>query len=527
MIIDRNICNNKGLSGLYYFMNTKSFKTKIIFSILLFVLAFSFGLMWASIVPPDNEAPDEASHVNMVYFLKEEKRIPVFNHEKEIKPTRYDSRILSGAYYSMAYNSPLSYLPFISLARSPTENFSKSNVLPMRVISVLFIALFGVFLFLALSNFQPQNPTLAAAVSLFAVLIPQVIFTAGYVNIEPIALLISAISFYFLSRIVTAKDKRLGNFIGLGLALSLLGLTKANYLIFVVFSFLVLIINIVKSEKRRRPTIYSLISAGIFVIFNLWWWIRNIALYGDPLIIGYIQREIVDKAPEWVLSPAKLGYNIITIFERKDFLKFTFFGFFANLGGASIFLPLAFYIIFFLMIITCLYLVFKNIKQNRYSEFVWSTIAVSLAAILYFANKNLHDFSPQGRHLFPLLIPLIAVIYLGLANLSKIWQKIISLFLIMFGVISSLWGLWLTVDQYYVRGVAYSNVSNSGKIVTVFSWRPIDFSKYNNLLNYIVKDNPIIFQNVMLVTLAFIFLLSLMLIIYFIIHTQDQSGSSD
>lgn len=502
------------------FMNNKFLKLKIIFSILIFVLAFSFGLIWAMIVPPNNEAPDEASHVNMVYFLKEEKRIPVFNHEIKIEPTFYDPRLLSGAYYSMAYNSPLSYLPFISLAKSPTENFSKSNVLPMRVISTLFIALFGLFLFLALNNFNPKNPIPAFIVSIFAVLMPQVIFTAGYVNIEPIALLISAVSFYFLSRIAVAEGKRVGDFIWLGIFLGLLGLCKANYLIFIAFCFLVLVFNIFKSKNRRWPAIYSLISAGIFLIFNLWWWVRNIALYGDPLIMGYIQREIVDKAPEWVLSPARQGYNIVTIFERKDFLKFTFLGFFANLGGASIFLPRIFYIIFFLIIIACLYFVFKNIKQNNHSEFIWSMAIVSVTAILYFANKNLYDFSPQGRHLFPLLIPIMAVIYFALLNFNKIWQKIIGLFLLLFAVISSLWGLWLTIDQYYVRGVAYSNINNSGKIVSAFSWSPIDFSKYNNLLNYIIKENPVIFQNVMLAIMAAIFIISLVLIIIFLLISQ-------
>lgn len=508
-------------------MNNESFKIKIIFSILIFALASSFGLIWAMIVPPNNEAPDEASHVNMVYFLKEENRIPVFNREIGIEPTRYDSRIPSGAYYSMAYNSPLSYLPFISLAESPTENFSKGNILPMRVISTFFIALFGVFLFLALDSFTPKNPTLALTASLFAVLIPQLIFTAGYINIEPIALFISAVSFYFLCRIITAEDKRVGNFIGLGLFFGLLGLCKANYLIFIFFCFLVLIINIIKSKKKKWPTIYSLISAGIFIAINLWWWIRNIALYGDPLIMGYIQREIIDKAPSWMRTPAEQGYNIVTIFERRDFLKFTFLGFFANLGGASIFLPIIFYVIFFITITACLCLALKKIKQNKYSEFVWAALIVSVFALIYFAGKNLYDFSPQGRHLFPLIIPLSAVIYLALSSLSNIRQKVIGVFLIVFNTTASLWGLMLVIDQYYVRGVAYSNAINSGKTVSAFSWRPVDLSKYNNLLNYIVNENPAIFQNMMLAIMIFVFFLSLILIIYFIFQTQDQPGSPD
>lgn len=503
-------------------MNIKFNQLKIIFSILLFAITFSFGLIWAAIVPPDNEAPDESSHINMVYFLKEDKKIPIFNHEEKINLTFYDHRLLSGAYYSMAYNSPLSYLPFVPLAKSPTENFSKGNVLPMRVISALFIALFGVFIFLAFNNFDWQKSIVALIVSLFAVLIPQVIFTAGYINIEPIALFISAILFYFLSRIITAKEKKIGNHIGLGVFLGLLGLCKANYLIFVFYCFLVLIINIFKLKKRKRPTIYSLISAGIFIAINLWWWIRNIALYGDPLILGYIQSEIINKAPDWVVTPARQGYNIVTIFERKDFLKFTFFGFFANLGGASIFLPRIFYFIFFLIIIVCFLITVKNVKGNKYPEIIWSTIIVSVASLLYFANKNLYDFSPQGRHLFPLIIPLMTAVYFALSNLKRAKQIFFGLFLIVFGAISSIWGLVLIIDRYYVKGVAYSNISNSGKIVSSFSWLPIDSLKYNNLLNYIVEQNPVYFQNTILAAIAAIFIISFALIIYFLLNSQSS-----
>jgi len=502
-------------------------KAEKIFAPLIFLIVFSFGLIWAAIVPANNEAPDEASHVNMIYFLKNHHRAPVFNREEEIHPTIYDQRIGSGAYYSMAYNSPLSYLPFIPISNGLIENVSKNNILPMRIVSALFIGLFALFLFMSLRNFEPKNPILALAVTLLVVFIPQVIFTSGYINIEPFALLISAISFYFLSRVVTKDIKIISDFVWLGFSLGILGLCKANYLFFVLFLFLILLIIIIKSKKKKQLALYSLLSAGIFLLLNLWWWIRNISLYGDPLITGYIKREILDRAPGWLVTPAEQGYNIFTIFERTDFLKLTFLGFFANLGGASILLPKIFYMIFFLLVIVCLFSSLTKIKQNKYSEFVLSATVTSIAAILYFAYKNLYDFSPQGRHLFPLLIPLALVVYFGINKIKKIWQKIICLFLIIFGVFSSFWGLWLTVDQYYVRGIAYSNFSNSGKIVTDFSWRVFSLKNYEKLFSYIFDGNPPVLGQIAVVIAGVVLLLSLAIIFYRIIKTKSQTSAID
>ncbi|TSC94116.1 MAG: hypothetical protein Athens101428_428, partial [Candidatus Berkelbacteria bacterium Athens1014_28] len=64
---------------------------------------FFGGLVWAAIVPAGNEAPDEGAHAEMIYFLKTEKRIPIFNREPKLSVLHFEKSQLSGAYYSMAY----------------------------------------------------------------------------------------------------------------------------------------------------------------------------------------------------------------------------------------------------------------------------------------------------------------------------------------------------------------------------------------------------------------------------------------
>lgn len=494
---------------------------------LIFLLIFSFGLIWAILTPANDEAPDEAAHVNMVYFLKNHHRIPVFNHESGIVPTRYDPRIPSGAYYSMAYNSPVNYLPYLPLAISAQENFRKPNVLYMRLTSVFFIALFGVFLFLSLRLIKPAEWRAALAISIFIVLIPQVVFSASYVNIEPWALFLSSASFYFLLRNIKLNQNRWFNYLFFGLSAGLLGLAKANYYILLFYFLLLILFDLLRSSSKKMKIKSYLISALTFIVLNIWWWVRNIKLYNDPLIMNYIKNEIIGKAPSWLKTPALEGYNLATIFERPDFLKFTFLGFFANLGGASIFLPLWFYLFFFAALLILIVIAVKYLRRGQNTIFIWPFFLTLAVALIYFANKNLYDFSPQGRHLFPLLIPLSAVIFLGLASLKGVLQLISRVFLVLFSLIASIYSLWLLTDQYYVKGVAYSNLSNSGKVLQDFLWRPINFGKYLNLLNYITRDNPAIFGNIMLGFLTAILITAIILIFYFLLHIQPVPGSQE
>jgi len=429
----------------------------------LFLLIFSFGVIWALIVPGNNEAPDEASHLNMINFLKTERRIPVFNNEPKIIPTQYNPGLLSGAYYSMAYNSPLSYLPYLLFNKQ--SSISKPAIFPQRLVSSLFIAGFSLLLFLALCRLKPEKQAAALATTLFISLIPEIIYVAGYINIEPIALFMAALTFYLYTFL---RPDQFKNYLYFGLSLAILALMKANYYIFIGYLVLLMLADL--TDRLERPQRFQkyLWLLIIFVGLNSWWWWHNWGLYHDPLIISYIKREIVDKAPEWFKSMRDQGYNQITIFTNHYFYQFTFKGFFANLGGANIFLPIYFYWLFYATLIVFVAKAGRVLGESR--KYYLSFAIITVAALAYFANKNLDDFSPQGRHLFPLLIPLAVIIFYGLSDIREKFQKWWRLGLPIFALVSSLYGLFLTIDQYYVKGIAYANQSNKAAHLLNFSW---------------------------------------------------------
>jgi hypothetical protein len=416
----------------------------------IFLLIFSFCSVWALIVPDNNEAPDEASHLNMIDFFKAEHRIPVFNNEEKIIPTQYDPGLLSGAYYSMAYNSPLNYLPYLLFNH---KSLGKSDILPMRLVSAFLIALFAVFLFLSLKNILPRNEKTALAITVFIGLIPQIVYSGSYINIEPLALCFSSLTFYFYTKLTN----RLVSYLPFAISLGLMGLVKANYFIFIGYLLFLLFYDLFANQKGRKLNLKGyLIAAVIFIAFNLWWWIRNYQLYGDPLILSYIKREIIDRAPGWFHSMREQGYNIITIFTYPYFYRFTFLGFFANLGGANIFLPVYYYYLFYLTI-TGLFAVSLGSKAKKY---IIAFSIITILALIYFANKNLDDFSPQGRHLFPLLIPLSVIVNLGLNSLRSKWKRFVEIFLPILSFAASVTGILLTIDRYFIKGTAYVNLSS-------------------------------------------------------------------
>lgn len=422
----------------------------------IFLLIFALGIIWSLSVPGNTEAPDESSHLNMISFLKTEKRIPIFNGEAKIVQTVYDPKLPSGAYYSMAYNSPLSYLPYLGFYNDNAQDLQKVDLLSLRLVSSFFLALFSVFLFLCLDKIKPQKTSSALVVTLFTVLIPQVIFSAGYVNIEPFALFLATMSFYLF---LQYRQKQTILYIILfGVSLGLLGLSKSNYLVFLTYLGLLMIFDLIKTKSWSKLAKNYLLIILIFILVNSWWWLRNYGLYGDPLILGYIKREIVDKAPAWLVTFRQQGYGVLSIFKVSDFRQYTFLGFFANLGGANIYLPLIFYWLFYL--INLVLFIFSLIKKDN-RVYIYSFLILSVTFILYFANKNLDDFSPQGRHLFPLLVPLSVVLFLGLGELKKLSAKIVYVVLVSFGLLSSMVGLLLTYTSYYVqqeKGVGATSV---------------------------------------------------------------------
>jgi hypothetical protein len=435
----------------------RKLSNKFKLGLFLFFSVFFASTVWSFILPIGDFGPDETAHLQMIKFLAEEKRIPVFDSENGLQNLVFEKQLWNekfrtGAYYSMAYNSPLSYLPFLPAYLIERDIESRGSVLAMRLTNSFIAAAFALVLFLFFIKIDRGNLAISSTLAFFVVFMPQLIFSSSYVNIELIPLLLAGISTLILLSI--REKPTVNNFLFLGTILGLLVLCKANYLslagLVLVFASLI----IFRKEKQRVLSFFSLVFP--IALLNIYWWYRNIILYKDPLIINHIQNKISSSRPDWFLPPGEAGYNALTIVFQPDFFRNTFLGFFAAIGKLDIFLSGPFYAVFYLflafLIIAAVNQSAKKFRENKGGD----DLKINLIIIFFivfiffiFAKKNLLDFSPQGRHLFPALLPITWLLYNGIRSLSEKSRRFVEIFMMFFALLSSLSVLWLMIDKYW------------------------------------------------------------------------------
>ena len=502
------------MKRLFKYKNSHFNKRNLV-SVLLFVLVFSFSFLWQVIIPTGSEAPDEAQHVQMINFLKIQHKIPIFDQENQLEKTQFNQNSpFDFAYYSMSYNSPLNYLSFIPFAG---EN-SASNYYSMRIVSGFFVGLFAVFLFLALSNFDRKRISTALGITLFISTIPEILFVSSYINIEPIALFLSSLSFYFLSKIFL--DNSVKNYIFFGFALAFLALCKVNYLIAVFYLFSISAWKLFSDQKSKLNKLFSLLLP-IFSV-NFYWWARNIKLYKDPLIINHISSTVKNLAPDWFLTPAEKGYNLISIFSLPYFRQMVFDGFFVALGRGNILLNPIFYYFFYSIILCLIISALFSIKKNRSKLFliIFSLITI-FAGFAVFVNKNLTDFSPQGRHLFPLIFPLIMIFLLGLKQ-KKNWNIALIFSAVIFNFIALFAATFEVIRGYYVHGFAWTTGLSLDKLADNFSYHKFSVSNFSNLFLAVYKNSPKFSAIVSLIFLILFLFVTFLLLKILLSSAKDE-----
>jgi 4-amino-4-deoxy-L-arabinose transferase-like glycosyltransferase len=441
---------------------------------LLFLSVFFTSAVWAFVLPTGDFGPDESSHLQMVKFLAEEKKIPIFDAEDSLpdltfKKQLWNDRFRTGAYYSMAYNSPLSYLPYLPAYWIEKDIEARGNVLAMRLVNSLILAGFALVLFLFFTKIGKSSLSISASLVFFVSFIPQLIFSGSYVNIEFTALLLSAASAYILLNL--REIPTLSGFFLLGVLLGLLALCKANFLTLVVLILFFALLIIFQKNKQKVLSFLSLMLPIIFL--NIYWWARNVALYKDPVIINHIQNKINLLRPDWFLPPVEAGYSTLTIIFQADFFRNTFLGFFAALGRLDIFLASPFYIIFYLLVIFLIavatYQSVKDFKKNKNKQGFYITLVVVVFLIInfyIFVRKNLFDFSPQGRHLFSTLLPISWLLYNGLSALRDKTRRLLFFLMLVFASLSSLSALWLMIVKYWGGRL---DITSNRAILIIFS----------------------------------------------------------
>lgn len=443
------------------------------YRVVLLVLIFSLvrGVVYAAIIPPW-QAPDEPRHFEHVRLVYEKGRavsgadlsLPVqqeiissmdrFNYwplghlihprfEPGALPESFDDIWFPGQYdpnrpnmAHQVHQPPLYYLLVGLSMRVLGIHDVTMQLYAGRLMSVIF-ATFVVFIsYLTVRELFPQTYDLQIAVPTFIVLLPMHTFVTSAVMNDVLAELLVSILIYLLT-VMLVKGLTVSR-VGLVLVTLLLGqFTKRTFLIAFPLTLLAAtLLGAIRFTKRETWVRIGAATAILIPVFGgLAWWRRPIiASWWEQLASPYLGD----------LSLASVIEEFLAHMDRYlwPFFK-SFWGWF---GWLKVELNPAWYMVFLLLCVAAglgaIQFLWRGLsgsgdlrpRQSAVLLFYGiAVISVTLANIITAILGNLGTiwvvFLPQGRYLFPLIIPIAILFMLGLREwvpLRHLWSWLVA-----------------------------------------------------------------------------------------------------
>lgn len=418
----------------------------------MLLLAIALGATYAYATPPW-QAPDEPAHFHYVQTIADG-ALPVLQAGDwdaalldELKSLRFPpGRSVESLRYE-SHQPPLYYLLAAPVALATASWPIADQVRALRLYSVSWAIVLLVIAGAVVRTVLPESPGLALAVPALIAVIPQHTAIAASVNNDILAeVILSLVLLALAHRIVHGIPQVPRTFLdqlarpaGLGMLLGLALLTKTTVYAVALLIPLGLMVAPASSSGGRSPSTGSrpgeapsetghglvrlvfgqlLVVAGIAFIVASWWFVRNAVVYGGWDITGLLQHDavVVGQPRTGPLTPALVG----------SFLLTTFRSFWVQPGWMAVPAEDWVYVLLggltgFALVGLVLYAV-RSVRQtgvlsNRQGLALGIGITAAVLVTLQLVGYNLQFVQPQGRYLFPAIVPIALLLLLGLREL--------------------------------------------------------------------------------------------------------------
>ena len=385
--------------------------------------------------------PDEPAHVNVVRQIAMMGTLPVlaagdwdqdlldrlrthwFPNDYEVEGIRYEGH-QPPLYYLLA--APVHWLT----ASQPINR----QILALRLFSIAIGAVAVIAAFVVAREAAPERPVLAVLTAATVAFVPMNTAISAAVNNDSLATALAAAT---LAALMVGRRRGFSDrwAVGLGVLIGALMLTKLTVFVFVP---LILVALLAAGRSLRWPAI----AAGVGLLVSGWWIVRNMLVYGplDPLAMVRHDQIVVGQ-PRWS------AYDL----EAFDFfLRILFRSFWGMFGWMGVVLNDGFYILY--LVLTGLSVAgivvawMRGPHPGPLPEGEGASVPtvppegaqfiappggegslrhkdlLGWAALLVFAEVayyNLTFIQPQGRYLFPALVPIALFLSTGWWQLAS------------------------------------------------------------------------------------------------------------
>lgn len=387
--------------------------------------------------------PDEPAHYNYVRELASTGRLPVIRPGdwdadllERLKAARFpDDGAIAGIRYE-GHQPPLYYLLATPVYRLTSGLGLDGQVLALKGLSILFGAVVVVGAYWAGREAFPPRPAVALLAAATVAFIPMHTAISAAINNDSLANALAALTCVaLLAGLRRGFDDKAA--VILGALLGAILLTKLTAYLWVPLS----LAAVALSERRRaagghpswrgmlrRPAL-ALGAAGAV---SAWWFYRNMLVYGRADPLGAIRHDqVVNGQPQWQRLDVEAGDYLVRVLFRS---------FWGQFGWMGIVLEDRLYLLYLALTLAGLLgLALGAVKylctgsgstaeagddgpavEAWHRPAVGSLAAATLLAVAQVALYNLRFIQPQGRYLFPTLVPIALLLALGWLQLAQV-----------------------------------------------------------------------------------------------------------
>jgi len=414
------------------------------------------------------QAPDEPAHYNYVTDLANTGKVPVLEpgdypaeYLEEIKANKFPLDMSIAPIRYEFHQPPLYYTLAALVYKVVARQTLSTQVLVLRLLSVLFGAGVVVFAYFIASTLFSDKPLLALAAATIVATVPMHVAMTAAINNDSMAEFLIAGALWLLIRPAT-QDTLLRTRLATGLFLGLGLLTKVTVAVAVLAVPVALWLGRGENRAKQGKGVGFLgtVFGGLLVVWGVTgaivspWLVRNALVYGQKDVFGLLRHNAVvvgqPRTSEWLARYGNLGY-------AKRFVVTTFHSFWGQFGWMGV--PMSARVYDVLFIFTALaalgfFLYYKDVWLSQHTSRSplrskgLATLGFTLfATILAYVGYNVTFVQFQGRYLFPALIPIGLFLAIGLQDVISLhrWRLAVAFLIIgMFALdVYSLYGFIL------------------------------------------------------------------------------------
>ncbi|MBK9125046.1 MAG: glycosyltransferase family 39 protein [Chloroflexi bacterium] len=369
------------------------------------------AVSYATATPPW-QAPDEPAHYNVVRQLAEDGAYPLIEdgdwnqaYLEQLKAARFAPELLArlDTVQFEDHQPPLYYLLLV-----PVYNVSGGDLVALRVASAAMGLIVVLAAYAVAARTMPDRPAVALGTATLVAFVPQHVHILASVNNDALAW--ALVGWILWASISHAAGGRVPAW-ALGVLVGIALLTKTTAYLMAGVALLAVVLRPHERGLRGRMTAasaYLVVALGIGAV----WWLRNIGVYGFPDFLGLAAHDAVvigqTRTADYM---AKLGTG--PYFEMA--FETTVTSFIGQFGWMA--LPIQTWVLAIYGAIAAVgtagAIALRALRHS--TPRAWLLMGVTgVLALLMLVYYNMQFVQFQGRYVYPILIPLAALVCAGL-----------------------------------------------------------------------------------------------------------------